>query len=86
MVAHRQRRTMGLLIDFLDGDGQPFALKRDPRHELLGCRGARAYLLDRPAAELHLLDTGHFALEDRLETITPLIVNFLDNDPGADRQ
>jgi pimeloyl-ACP methyl ester carboxylesterase len=26
--------------------------------------GARAYLRDIPTAELHLLDTGHFALED----------------------
>src|SRR5262249_20274776 len=27
--------------------------------------GARAYLRDLPDAELHLLDTGHFALEDQ---------------------
>jgi pimeloyl-ACP methyl ester carboxylesterase len=40
--------------------------------------GARAYLRDVPDAELHLLDTGHFALEERLPEIAPLIAGFLD--------
>jgi pimeloyl-ACP methyl ester carboxylesterase len=40
--------------------------------------GARAYLRDLPKAELHLLDTGHFALEDRDVEITRLMVDFLD--------
>ena len=40
--------------------------------------GARAYLRDLPDAELHVLDTGHFALEDRLPEIAPLIADFLD--------
>ncbi|MFE4867349.1 alpha/beta fold hydrolase [Streptomyces sp. NPDC056682] len=40
--------------------------------------GARAYLRDLPDAELHLFDTGHFALEDRLPEIAPLIADFLD--------
>lgn len=39
--------------------------------------GAKAYLRDLPDAELHLLDTGHFALEDRLEEIVPLMRDFL---------
>jgi pimeloyl-ACP methyl ester carboxylesterase len=40
--------------------------------------GAHAYLRDLPDAELHLFDTGHFALEDRLPEIAPLIADFLD--------
>ena len=40
--------------------------------------GARAYLRDQPDAELHLLDTGHFALEENLPAIAPLIADFLD--------
>jgi pimeloyl-ACP methyl ester carboxylesterase len=40
--------------------------------------GARAYLRDVPDAELHVLDTGHFALEDRLPEIAPLVAGFLD--------
>lgn len=40
--------------------------------------GARAYLRDLPDAELHLFDTGHFALEEKLPEIAPLIADFLD--------
>lgn len=40
--------------------------------------GARAYLRDVPDAELHLFDTGHFALEEKLPEIAPLIAAFLD--------
>ncbi|GAA3117535.1 alpha/beta fold hydrolase [Planomonospora alba] len=40
--------------------------------------GARAYLRDLPGAELHLFDTGHFALETHLPEIAPLIADFLD--------
>ena len=39
--------------------------------------GARAYLRDLPDAELHLFDTGHFALEEKLPEIAPLITDFL---------
>jgi pimeloyl-ACP methyl ester carboxylesterase/DNA-binding winged helix-turn-helix (wHTH) protein len=40
--------------------------------------GAGPYLRDLPEAELHLLDSGHFALEDKLDVMAPLICNFLD--------
>ena len=40
--------------------------------------GARAYLRDLPDAELHLLDTGHFALEDKGDDIATLMLDFLD--------
>ena len=40
--------------------------------------GARPYMRDLPDAELHLLDTGHFALEDKLDVMAPLIRDFLD--------
>ena len=33
--------------------------------------GAGPYLRDLPKAELHLLDTGHFALEDKLDVMAP---------------
>lgn len=38
--------------------------------------GAQAYLRDLPKAELHLLDTGHFALEERHEEIAAHILRF----------
>jgi len=40
--------------------------------------GAHPYRRDLPDAEFHLLDSGHFALEDRLDVMAPLIRNFLD--------
>ncbi len=40
--------------------------------------GARAYLRDLPDAELHLLDSGHFALEDKGDDIAALMLDFLD--------
>ena len=39
--------------------------------------GATPYLRDLPEAELHLLDTGHFALEDKLDEMVPLMRSFL---------
>ena len=40
--------------------------------------GAMAFHRDLPCAELHLLDTGHFALEDKADEMVPLIRDFLD--------
>jgi pimeloyl-ACP methyl ester carboxylesterase len=45
--------------------------KNDP---FFTVEGAEAYLRDIPKAELHLLDTGHFALEDSCEFIAKHIV------------
>ena len=46
--------------------------------KIFPAEGAQPYLRDLPNAELHLLDTGHFALEDKLDEIAPLIRSFLD--------
>lgn len=40
--------------------------------------GAKAYLSDVPDAELHLLETGHFALDDHLEEIAALTADFIE--------
>ena len=40
--------------------------------------GATPYLRDLPDAEYHLIDSGHFVLEDRFDTVAPLIHDFLD--------
>lgn len=45
--------------------------------------GARAYLDDLPDAELHLLDTGHFATATHSEEIAALIGAFLDSNAVA---
>jgi len=45
--------------------------------EIFGPAGATAFTRDLPDAEVHLLDSGHFALEDQLDTITEHIHRFL---------
>lgn len=44
--------------------------------------GAKAYLADVPDAELHLLDAGHFALDDHLEEIAHLTADFIARHAG----
>jgi pimeloyl-ACP methyl ester carboxylesterase len=46
--------------------------------EIFGPAGAEAYTRDLPDAELHLLDTGHFALEEELEFIADGMRRFLN--------
>ncbi|MCP2243095.1 alpha/beta fold hydrolase [Lentzea aerocolonigenes] len=48
------------------GTGDPFFIEP----------GAKAYLRDLPGAQLHLFDTGHFALEENLTEIAALIRDF----------
>jgi pimeloyl-ACP methyl ester carboxylesterase len=45
--------------------------------EIFGTAGAQAYARDLPDAEIHLLDTGHFALESHGEEIAALVRSFL---------
>jgi pimeloyl-ACP methyl ester carboxylesterase len=40
--------------------------------------GAEAYLRDLPRAELHLLDAGHFAVEEQPVEIAKAIIRFMD--------
>lgn len=47
--------------------------------------GALAYLRDVPDAELHTFDTGHFALEERLPEIAPILADFLDRTQRTER-
>lgn len=46
--------------------------------KIFPAEGAYPYLRDLPKAELHMLDTGHFALEDKLDEMAPIIRDFLD--------
>lgn len=45
--------------------------------EIFGPAGAEAFARDLPAAEIHLLDGGHFLLESALDDVVPLIRAFL---------
>ena len=63
---------------------QYFRDKQPPLLAVWGCNdpfflpaGAEAYMRDNPNARVHLLNTGHFALETHNEAIAFAIVNFL---------
>jgi pimeloyl-ACP methyl ester carboxylesterase len=49
-------------------------------------QGAKAYLRDLPNAELHVLDTGHFALEDKGSEIAALMRDFLARELAPKRE
>jgi pimeloyl-ACP methyl ester carboxylesterase len=48
--------------------------KNDPFFTI---EGARAYARDMPGTETHILDTGHFALEEEASKIAELMLEFL---------
>ena len=45
--------------------------------KIFPAEGAHPYKRDLPEVEFHLLDTGHFALEDKFDEMVPLIRGFL---------
>ena len=49
--------------------------KNDP---IFGPKGAEAFRRDVPNAEIHLLDTGHFALEEDANAVAGLFGGFLE--------
>jgi len=51
--------------------------------QIFPAAGATPYLRDLPKAELHLLDAGHFALEEKLDVMAPMIHAFLDRNVAA---
>ena len=44
--------------------------------------GAKAFRRDLPDAEIHLLDAGHFALDEQTDEIARLILDFMARHPG----
>ena len=44
--------------------------------------GAQAFQRDLPDAEIHLLDAGHFALDEKTDRIAGLILDFMARHPG----
>ena len=48
--------------------------------------GAHPYKRDLPNVEFHLLETGHFALEDKADEMVPLIRDFLDREVARSRR
>lgn len=55
----------------------PMLIAWGKNDKIFPAAGAHPYLRDLPKAELHLLDTGHFALEEDSAVIGNLMRNFL---------
>ena len=53
--------------------------KNDP---IFSAPGAEAFRSDVPKAEIHFVDTGHFALEEDLDTIASRMLEFLAKNVG----
>jgi pimeloyl-ACP methyl ester carboxylesterase len=69
----------------VDGVNQAYFRERRPptlivwgkNDKIFPADGAYPYQRDLPDVEFHLIDTGHFALEDKADEIVPLIRDFL---------
>jgi pimeloyl-ACP methyl ester carboxylesterase len=64
--------------DYLRANQPPALLPWGQNDQFFPPDGARAYLQDLPQAELHLLDTGHFATATHSDEIADLMVGFLE--------
>jgi pimeloyl-ACP methyl ester carboxylesterase len=86
---HARRVHMDLFYDYrtnvnLYPQWQEFLRKQQPKtlvfwgqNDIFFTReGGEAYLADLPQAEMHRLDSGHFAVEDHLDEIAQAIVAF----------
>ena len=66
------------LHEYLRDSGVPVLAVWGRGDEIFGPDGARAFATDRPDAEVHLLDGGHFLLESALDEVATLVGDFLD--------
>jgi pimeloyl-ACP methyl ester carboxylesterase len=64
--------------EYMRAEGPPALLAWGQNDQFFPPAGARAYLEDLPDAELHLLDTGHFATATHSGEIAELIASFLE--------
>jgi pimeloyl-ACP methyl ester carboxylesterase len=64
--------------EYLRANRPPALLPWGQNDQFFPPEGARAYLRDLPDAELHLLDTGHFATATHAEEIAELVAAFLE--------
>jgi pimeloyl-ACP methyl ester carboxylesterase len=63
----------------------PMLIAWGKNDQIFPAAGAHPYLRDLPKAELHLLDTGHFALEEDSAAIGALMRDFLGRTLGPGR-
>ena len=71
------------LHEYLRRDRPPVLAVWGKNDEIFGPDGARAFADDVPDAEIHLLDGGHFLLENAHDEVAELILSFMSRIPQA---
>jgi pimeloyl-ACP methyl ester carboxylesterase len=71
------------LHEYLRRDRPPVLAVWGKNDEIFGPAGARAFADDVPDAEIHLLDGGHFLLENAHDEVAELILSFMSRIPQA---
>jgi pimeloyl-ACP methyl ester carboxylesterase len=69
--------------EYFRTSGVPLLAVWGAHDEIFVPAGALAFRRDLPKAEIHLLPTGHFALETHAGQIAALVRDFLDRHPAA---
>jgi pimeloyl-ACP methyl ester carboxylesterase len=73
------RKCLRFFYDaFENGIEPPMLITWGKNDGIFTVEGAELYKRDIPSAELHLLDTGHFALEEEVDRIGSLMHEFLE--------
>jgi pimeloyl-ACP methyl ester carboxylesterase len=73
------------LREFFKGRQPPTLITHGRNDPVFTSHGAKEHLVDLPKAELHFVDTGHFALEECGDEIAALIGDFLDRNVLSNR-
>lgn len=71
------------LHEYLRRNRPPVLAVWGKNDEIFGPDGARAFADDVPDAEIHLLDGGHFLLENAHDEVAGLILSFMSRIPQA---
>ena len=72
------RKCLRFFYDAFENGIEPHADHLGKNEGIFMVEGAELFKRDIPSAELHLLDTGHFALEEEVDRIASLMHEFLD--------
>src|SRR6185437_9545106 len=75
---HRNLDAYGEWQEYFRKQQPPTLITWGRNDGIFTVEGAELYKRELPKAELHLLDTGHFALEEEVDQIGSLMHEFLD--------
>jgi pimeloyl-ACP methyl ester carboxylesterase len=80
-IAYNAKRDLDVFADWQEyfrKQQPPMLITWGKNDGIFTVEGAELYKRELPNAELHLLDTGHFALEEEVDRIGSLMHEFLD--------